>query len=106
MDVEVLSKGYNNFRTMILNRFEIDLINYLSNSSLADEIFKKYGVYNDIYELTGHTRAFIQNAIVGGRVMTNSNKKHLIDIEIKDGKYIKDFITDFERSKLISFRYG
>lgn len=76
-DVNVLKLGIRKFRTTILSDFELDVVNFLSISSLAAGIFfnKVYSKNDDLYLVGGIVREFMSYAIHGGRVMTNSNKK-------------------------------
>jgi hypothetical protein len=86
IDVEVLQGGYNIFRDNCITHFNIDVNKILTIPTLADKYFIIQGCYDDVYELAGQPRQFIENCIVGGRTMTCKNKKH-----IKENVRINDF---------------
>lgn len=95
-DVEVLKKGLEVFRQGLMNDFEIDMINYLSISSIANAIFEKnvYSKVKDLYLTGGIVREFMQGAIHGGRVMCADNEKWAYRCdrnEARGGQGIVDF---------------
>ena len=49
--------------------FNLDLDDVLTISSLMDRYVKRAGAFEDVYEITGTTREFIQSPVVGGRTM-------------------------------------
>lgn len=73
-DVNVLASGFNEFRKMILETIDMDVFNYSSLPGLADQYFIKKGCYDGVYFLTGTVRKYVQESIVGGRVMSKDNK--------------------------------
>lgn len=102
-DVEVLARGYLKFRKFLLEQHNFDSLMYLTISSYADEYFKSKGCYKDVFQLCGDSREFIQNAVVGGRVMTNSNKKYNIKFnryKMKGVYGYKNFLSDFDAVSL------
>ena len=60
-------------------------------SSLADHYVKTQGCYDGVCELSGVPRIFIQNCIVGGRVMCSGNKKRKILKRETYDEQINDF---------------
>ena len=91
IDCEVLKNGYEKFREWILHICNLDIKNILTIASLADKYFIKEGCFDNCYELNGIPRYFIQQSVVGGRCMSNDNKKY----------YIKDSnISDFDAVSL------
>lgn len=78
IDCIVLKKGYETFRKWILDICNMDIIKIITIASLADKYFIKEGCYEDCYELNGIPRHFIQQSVVGGRCMSNNNKKYYI----------------------------
>jgi hypothetical protein len=78
MDCEVLEKGYNTFRSWILEACELDIDNYISLPSLANAYLTKEGVYEGVCQVSCVVRDFIQRAMIGGRTMCAENKKHHI----------------------------
>ena len=86
IDVLLLKDGYNIFRKNCLEHFNIDINEVLTIPSFADKYLINQGCYNDVYELSGQPRQFIEKCIVGGRTMTENNKKI-----IKENTVINDF---------------
>ena len=90
MDCEVLKEGLVKFREYIkqidigLNGDEapLDILNYLTISSVADTLMLKSGCYEGAVELSGLTRLFCQKAVVGGRTMSRNNEKIKVENEI------------------------
>tara|TARA_Y100000004_G_scaffold168663_1_gene202208 strand:- start:96 stop:3611 length:3516 start_codon:yes stop_codon:yes gene_type:complete len=104
-DVDVLYKGYNKFREWMFeltdNRF--DIYDMVSITQLAHNLFISDGCYDGVYQLGGVPRAFISECIVGGRCMTNRNKKQYVkmidDIDEADPEgtiYCNHGISDFD----------
>lgn len=83
-DVEVMMKGYKTFKQWCKNDFNIDLDNFLTISSIADEILTSEGCYDGCYNINGIARYFIQKTNAGGRCMTRQNKKYNITDELND----------------------
>lgn len=86
IDCEVLQKGMMIYREWMLKLTKIDIFNLISGASLADNYMKMNDVYNNVYQLSGVPRHFIQKCVVGGRTMTNQNlmyhtKKILADFD-------------------------
>ncbi len=76
-DVNILRLGFNKFRDGFINDFNIDPFNYISISSLANEVFNQRVYYpnRNLYKIGGHVRKFCSHAVYGGRCMTAYNKK-------------------------------
>jgi hypothetical protein len=83
-DVRVLKEGLLKFREWCQEALDMDAFNYLTAPSLADQYFIKEGCYDKVSQLTGSIRSFVQEAIVGGRVMTKDNKKWHLKEKIQD----------------------
>ncbi len=82
IDCEVLRKGYDIFKSWIktlgdqsATPVELDIDNIISIASLAHSYLISQGCYEGVNSLSGKPREFIQKCVVGGRTMTNSNKK-------------------------------
>ena len=82
IDCEVLRKGYEIFKSWIKTLgnesstpVELDIDNIISVASLAHSYLISQGCYEHVNSLSGKPREFIQKCVVGGRTMTNSNKK-------------------------------
>jgi len=74
-DVVVLKEGYNKYRDMVLTvNKDIDINNFLTLASIAHQHFILHGCYEDVYQLSGVTQSFIQNCVVGGKVMLHNNR--------------------------------
>ena len=98
IDCEVLKNGYTIFREWIKklgkeseDEVELDIDNIISSASLAHKYLISQGCYENVYEIAGKPRHFIQKCVVGGRTMTNQNKKW----KIEGGK-----IADFDACSL------
>ena len=75
-DVNILRQGFNKFRDGFIEDFNIDPFNFVSISSLANEVFNNKVYYgHDLYKIGGVPRYFCAHAIYGGRCMTAYNKK-------------------------------
>ena len=76
-DVTILRLGYNTFREGFIKDFNIDPFNYISISSLANEVFNQRVYYpnRNLYKVGGVIRQFCSKAVHGGRCMCAYNKK-------------------------------
>lgn len=83
-DVRVLKEGFCTFRRWCQEALGMDIVNYLTLPSMADQYLIKEGCYEDVSKLTGSIRTFVQEAVIGGRVMTKDNKKWHIKEKIQD----------------------
>ena len=77
MDCVVLEEGYKIFRNNLLKITDdnIDINLYVSVASLALDYMKIKGVFDDVYEVSGNVREFINKCMYGGRTMCSENKK-------------------------------
>ena len=112
MDCKVLAQGYNKFRDAILEISRqkitdddddddnyIDINNYVSIASVALDYMKMKGVFNDVYELSGNLREFINKCMVGGRTMTCNNKKYSYNKK-NNNNIINEILADFDAVSL------
>ena len=86
-DVNILRIAFNSFVSDFNKEFLINPLNFISISSLANEVFKKRVYYpnKNLYEVGGHVREFMSQAVYGGRCMCAENKKwHIKDVPIVD----------------------
>ncbi|EGZ05267.1 hypothetical protein PHYSODRAFT_534345 [Phytophthora sojae] len=74
-DVEVMMHCFEAFRKLILDRFKLDVYNFISIPSMSNTILHNEGCFKGCYNLSGPCLMFAREAIVGGRVMTRENKK-------------------------------
>jgi len=80
-DVEVLKLGYEKFRDFISKEFGIDILAYVSISSIANEIMcrKVYYLNGNLYDLSGTPRNFISKCVHGGRCLF---KKEIVNEDV------------------------
>ena len=72
-----------------LNIERQDVFKILTTSTLAYKIYQDKGTYDNVYEISGNTRRFVQKAVMGGRVSLKRNKKAL-----------ENNLTDFDACSL------
>ena len=89
MDCEILQKGYNTFKTWIKTELNLDIDHILTSASLAHRFFVNEHCYDEVKQISGIPQMFIQQSVVGGRVMCNNNEKIIVNCE-KDNQ-INDF---------------
>jgi hypothetical protein len=68
----------------VLNVPLLDIFDILTTSSYSHELYKSVGTYKNVYELSGNKRRFVQKSIIGGRVGTEENGKHM-------SKFVMDY---------------
>jgi hypothetical protein len=90
LDCIVLMKGYEIFKEWMLTATELNIDNIISLASLADKYLIKEGCFENVFQLSGVPRAFIQKSVIGGRTMTAENVKH----------FIIDILNDFDAVSL------
>ncbi|CAL6048030.1 DNA_polymerase [Hexamita inflata] len=81
-DVKILAKAVMIFRDNLRQQYEpldihLDLYNYLTISSLAMDVQYRLGCFNGCYKVSGLLRHFLQQFVIGGRCMTQSNRRVL-----------------------------
>ena len=92
MDCKVLMEGYEVFRGWVLEQTNIYIYIYIyiyiddliTIQSLASSFMLKSGCCKDVYQVSGAIQQFISKYVVGGRVMTNSNKQYHVKKEFAD----------------------
>ena len=91
-DVNILRLGFTQFRNDFKKDFNIDPYNFISISSLANEVFKQQVYYpnGNLFEVGGIVRKFMSQAVYGGRCMTAYNKKW----------HVKKHLSDFDAVSL------
>ena len=67
-DVRILRESFNVFRKGFLEDFKIDVIHFISISSLANEVFNQNVYYPNkhLYKVGGHLRHFLSKSVYGG----------------------------------------
>lgn len=103
MDVRVLEEGYNKFKKWMLDITGLNIDNYISLPSLANQYMTEEGCYDDIYQLSGIPREFIQKCMVGGRTMINKNIKRKINNLVADYDAVNLYGSSIER---LSYELG
>lgn len=83
-DVIVLKKGMETFAKWVKEGLNLNIYDYLSNASLADNYLIKEGCYEDVNQISGTVREFIQKCCVGGRVTTYNNQKWSTNVKMED----------------------
>ncbi len=83
-DVKVLRDGFVTFRKWCMEYLNVDSLHYLTIASLADQYFIKNGCYDGVSQITGSILSFVQESVIGGRVMTKDNKKWHIKEKLQD----------------------
>ena len=84
MDCKVLMYGYEVFRGWMLEHTQLDVDNFITIQSMASSFMLKSGWYHNVYQVSGAVQQFIAKCVVGGRVMTNSNKQYHVKKKIAD----------------------
>ena len=84
MDCEVLEKGYNKFRNMMMDTTGLDILDYLTIASISHAYLIKKGCYDGVLQMSGIIREFIQKCVVGGRTMCANNEKQIVDTPTDD----------------------
>jgi hypothetical protein len=84
LDVNILKQGMQKFMELTKKELDINIYDYLTISSLAHNYFINKGCYDGVHEVIGSIRNFVQQSIVGGRVCTKNDKKHIIDEPVQD----------------------
>lgn len=85
-DVRILRESFNVFRQGFKSDFNIDVVNFISISSLANEVFNHNVYYpnKNLFKVGGHVRHFLSKAVYGGRCMCAYNKKWYVEANICD----------------------
>ena len=80
MGCKVLMDGYGVFRGWMLEQLDVDMS--IAFQSMASKLVLLTGCYDNVYQVSGVLQQFISRCVVGGRVMTNSNKQYHVKREI------------------------
>ena len=68
----------------MLEHTELDVDNFITIQYMASSFMLKSGCYDNVYQISGVLQQFISRCVVGGRVMTNSNKQYHVKRKIAD----------------------
>jgi hypothetical protein len=83
-DVDVLHNCFEAFRQMNIDKFKVDVYNFISMPALAYAIQNNKNCYNECYSVSGVALSFLRKAIVGGRCMVKDNGKFHTTHKISD----------------------
>ena len=84
LDCELLEKGYMKYRELVLRALNLDILGIWTTASLADTYLYTKGVYENVWEVSGSVRKFLEKSVVGGRCMTARNLKQLTTDIVED----------------------
>ena len=84
MDINVLKECYTKMRVLCLQTFDIDILDCMSSSQLAQRFMEINGVFDDVYMVSSTPREYMMKCIEGGRVMCADNEKHNIELKVAD----------------------
>ena len=77
-------EGYEVFRGWMLEQTKLDIDDFITIQPLASSFMLKSSCYRDVYQVSGAIQQFISKCVVGGRVMTNSNKQYHVKKKTAD----------------------
>lgn len=83
-DCLTLMDGMRIFNKLMVQVTGLSVYHYLTISSLSNAYLHKEGCYDGVYSVTGNTQAFINKAVIGGRVCLRDNKKVDVSEAIED----------------------
>ena len=84
IDIAVLQECYTKMRTICLETFDIDILDCMSSSQLAQRFMEVKGVFEDVVMVASTPREYMMKCIEGGRVMCADNLKHNIELRVAD----------------------
>ena len=84
LDCKVLMHGYAVFTRRMLEHTELYVYIVITIQSMAPSFMLKSCCYDNVYQVSGVIQQFITKCVVGGRVMTNSNKQYHVKKKIAD----------------------
>lgn len=84
LDVKVLCQGMEKFALWIFKYFGVDMHMSITLPSMANKYFTNNGAYEGCFNIGSAPRKFIQEAVIGGRVMMANNVKQCIQARIQD----------------------
>ncbi len=91
LDCITLRDGYEKFSGLVKEAINLDINDYMTLPSMANDYLVRQGCYEEVLKLSGVPRHFIQNCVVGGRTMCRRNEKFMsIGNKNKYQKYIQE----------------
>ncbi|CAL6097317.1 DNA_polymerase [Hexamita inflata] len=97
IDVEITRTCVNAFRKQIKEEFGVEMCDYLSISSITKAYQTNEGVFDDVVNIKGSLRKYLQQMIVGGRVCTKNNKKYHIKTKLQDFDAVGLYLSAMKR---------
>ena len=97
LDCTVLKLGYEKFREWMIRDAGLDVDNYCTIQSLAQDFALKEGCYEGVLKIGGLPQCYMSNCVVGGRVMCNSNKIYHIKGELADFDCTSQYPSSMKR---------
>ena len=84
LDCLTLKAGYEKFKSMTLEALDLNINDYITLASMSNDYLVLKGCYDDVLQISGIPRAFIQKCVVGGRTMCADNEKHHVTDRLSD----------------------
>ena len=76
--------GYEVFRGWMLEHTQLDVDTFITIQYMASSFMLKSGCQYNVYQVSGVIQQFISKCVVGGRVVTNSNKQYQVKKKTAD----------------------
>lgn len=102
-DVRILSEGFIKFNQMCREGLEIDSLNSISISGLANKYFQNHVYFknHNIYQVGGNLRNFMMKTIYGGRCMVRDNDMYALNEKICDFDAVSLYPSAIKRSYVL-----
>ena len=83
-DCLLLYKAMKQFRQNIYAISQLDILTLTTAASIGESIMIKEGAFDDVVDVTGVVRDFIQRCVVGGRVCVSNNEAKVVHGKVAD----------------------
>ena len=102
-DVRILAEGLIKFNQMCREGLDIDCLNTVSISGLANKYFENHVYFknDNIYKVGGNVRKFIMKTIYGGRCMVRDNNMYARNERIVDFDAVSLYPSALKRSYIL-----
>ena len=102
-DVRILSEGLIKFNQMCREGLEIDCLNAISISGLANKYFQNHVYFKNhkIYQVGGNLRNFMMKTIYGGRCMVRDNNMFALNEKLCDFDAVSLYPSAIKRSYIL-----
>lgn len=104
-ECKLLKNGYNKFKENVKKNFNLEIDNYLTIPSMSEDYLINNNCFDGCYNLSGVPQVYISKCVVGGRSISQNNKKLCID----DDKIIcldKNSLYTYAMSQIKGFPKG